>query len=211
MAHLTAEFPTVLSYGCRRRPLYRTTVIAAASGATERNQHWQYPMHVYSLPLRNRQQSELDTLVAYWHAAAGRANTFEFLDPFEDRSCAQSAAPAQDDQALGTATASQTDFQLIKSYTAGGQTRTRKITRPIDSTVLVEVDSVLQTVTTDYTIEAGGIIRFTSGMLGGEVVKAGFRFRVPVAFADDELDVLVHNYSGGYIADANVDLLEVRE
>lgn len=212
MAHLTALFPSDLSYNCRKRLLYRTTVIAAASGVTERNQHWEYPLHVFSIPLANRLQTELDTLVTYWHAAAGRANTFNFLDPFEDRSCDMDSEPARTDQILSTsATASQTDFQLIKEYTTGGVTRTRKITRPIANSTLVDVDGSPQTEGVDYDVDPLGIISFGTPMTGGEVVKAGYKFYVPVAFEDDELDILIHNFSGEYVGDISTELMEIRE
>lgn len=212
MTHLTAEVPFVASYGYSRRLMYRTTVVQAASGRTERNSHWSYPLHVFGLPLQNRTQEQLEQIAQYFHAAGGAGNTFSFLDRFEDRSCAQADDPDDEDVTLGTATAAQTDFQLIKTYTYGGRTQTRKITRPVAASVVVAVDGSAQTVTTDYTIEDGGIIRFTSGLTGGEVVTAGFRFLVPVAFVSDEVDIMVHNHDGtGYIGDATVDLVEVRE
>lgn len=211
MSHLTTAVPFVASYGYSRRLMYRTTVVQAASGRTERNSHWAYPLHVFGLPLQNRTQPELEAISEYFHAAGGSGNTFDFLDLSEDRTCALDGSPADDDVTLGTAVAAQTDFQLIKTYSIGGRTQSRKITRPIAASVLVAVDGAPQTITTHYTIETGGIIRFVSGMSGGEVVTAGFRFYVPVAFASDDVDITIHNYGGGFIGDAVVDLVEVRE
>lgn len=211
MSHLTTLAPLEPSYGYGRRLMYRTTVVQAASGKTYRNSLWDYPLHVFSLPLNNRTQAELEEIATYFHAAAGAGHTFDFLDRSEDRTCALSDDPDDEDVTLGTATASQTDFQLIKTYASGGRTQTRKITRPIAASVLVAVDGAPQTVTTDYTIETGGIIRFNSGLTGGEIVTAGFRFYVPVAFASDDVDITIHNYSGGYIGDSAIQLLEVRE
>lgn len=211
MTHLTEDIPFCPAYGYSRRMLYRTTVVASDSGMTERNSRWTYPLHVFGLPLNNRTQSEIEEIIAYFHAARGAGNTFNFLDRTEDRTCALNIDPASDDATLGTATASQTDFQLIKTYIAGGNTQSRKITRPIEASVLIEVDGTPKTVTTDYTIESGGIIRFNSGLTGGEVVKGGCRFYVPVAFADDDVSITIHNYSGGYVGDAVVELVEVRE
>ena len=66
--------------------------------------------------------------------------------------------------------------------------------------------------TTDYTIESGGIIRFNSGLTGGEVVKAGFEFYVPVAFISDDVDINIVNKSAGvFVGDAVIELAEVRE
>lgn len=212
MAHLTTDIPFKPAYRYKRTPMYRTTVASAASARTERNSRWSYSLHMFELPLTNRMQPELEDITRYFHAARGAGNTFEMEDRFEDRSCALADTPAQDDITLGTAVASQTDFQLIKTYTEGGQTQSRKITRPIASTVLIEKDTVLQTITTDYTIETGGIIRFTSGMTGGEVIKSGFRFLVPVAFLRDDLPTVIGNKSDKkFIASITVELEEVRE
>ena len=211
MSHLTTLAPLEPSYGYGRRLMYRTTVVRASSGKTYRNSLWEYPLHAFSLPLNNRAQSELEQIEEYFHAAAGAGHTFDFLDRSEDRTCSLSDDPADDDVILGTAAASQTDFQLIKTYASGGRTQVRKITRPIASSVLIAKDGAPQTVTTHYTIEAGGIIRFNSGLSGGEVITAGFRFYVPVAFASDDVDITIHNYSGGFIGDSAIQLLEVRE
>ena len=211
MTHLTDPLVFCPSYQYSKRRMYRTDVAEAASGRTERNSLWSYGMHIFGLPLTNRLQDELEEIAEYFHAAGGAGNTFDFFDRTEDRTCALSADPAGDDVTLGTAVASQTDFQLIKTYTKGGRTQARKITRPIEASVLIEVDGTPQTVTTDYTIETGGIIRFNSGMSGGEVITAGFRFYVPVAFASDDVDITIHNKGGEFIGDSVVDLVEVRE
>jgi uncharacterized protein (TIGR02217 family) len=213
MTHLSDKAPFIAGYGYSRRLLYRTTVVTAASGLTERDSRWSYPLHVFSLPLANRTQPDLEQIIDYYHAAGGRAHTFDFHDLSEDRSCAQAATPAQTDQTLGTASASQTDFQIIKTYGAAlGRSQARKITRPVAASVLVEVDGALQTVATDYTLQAGGIVRFNTGLTAGQVVKAGFQFYVPVAFVSDDVDIAIHNRSAGiFVGDAAVELAEVRE
>lgn len=213
MTHLTEVFPAAFSYGSTRRPLYSTTVVRAASGMTERNSHWDYPLHIFNVPLTNRSQAQQEDLLEYWHAAGGQAHTFNMIDPSEDRTCSMLTSPSQSDQSLGAATAGQTDFQLVKAYTRGGRTQYRKITRPIDATVLIEVNSVLQTVTTDYTIDALGVISFVTPMTGGEIIKWGGRFYTPVAFGTDDVSYVMHNVNQtvGFITDASIDLIEVRE
>ena len=81
MTHLTAVFPCELSYGSTSAPIYRTEVVVAYSGKEERNQGWTYPLHSFAIDLGNRTQTELETFGDYYHAAAGRANTFNFTDP----------------------------------------------------------------------------------------------------------------------------------
>lgn len=211
MAYLSEAFPHCFSFGTTRSTRRRTTVVAAASGVTEANANWSYPLHLYTVPLNNRSQGELENLLDYWHAAGARENTFPLLDPIEYKTCVLTDTPAQDDQLLGTAAAAQTDFQLVKNYTRGGSTKQRKITRPIDASVLVEVDGALKVITTDYTIEAGGIIRFTAAMVGGEVVKWGGQFHTPCRFGDDDVAFLIHNRNSQFIGNAALTIEEVRE
>lgn len=211
MTHLTEALPFIPNYAYSRRAIYLTTLVQAASGKTEAAQRWQYPLHEFSLPLNGRKQSELEQILRYFHAAAGRANTFDFLDFSEDRTCSLGTDPANDDVELGTAEASQTDFQLIKTYVTGGVTRSRKLTRPIAASWLIAVDGTPKTITTDYTIESGGILRFNSGLTGGEVVTGGGRFYVPVRFASDDIEQIVHNYRLGFVADSTVVLMEDRQ
>lgn len=211
MTHLTTPFPLELSFNARRRARWRTDRVIARSGRDEVNQLWSYPLHAYDVPLLNREQATIETLQAYHHAAAGIAHTFDFLDRHDDRTCALSASPAGDDQSLGAATAAQTDFQLVRSYSAGGQTATRKITRPIAGDLIVWVDSVLQVEGTDFDLDPLGVISFGTPMTGGEAVTWGGRYYVPCRFGEDELSQLIHNFNDGYISDVTVLVEEVRE
>ena len=68
MTHLTDPLVFCPSYQYGKRRLYRTDVAQAASGRTERNSLWEYGMHVFSMPLINRLQTELDELAEYFHA-----------------------------------------------------------------------------------------------------------------------------------------------
>ena len=101
------------------------------------------------------------------------------------------------------------DFQLIKNYIAG-LTQVRDITKPVTGTVLIAVDSVLKTETTDYTIDyTTGIITFldTKLPLIGEIVTAGYEFDVPCRFDTDQLNITFDAYS---IGSTSVPIIEVR-
>lgn len=210
MAYLSEVFPLVFSYDASRRFLYQNDVVKAISGKAERNGLWSYPLHVYGVPLKNRLQEEIENLFEYYHACGGRLNTFPLLDPFEDRTCGLYETPDDQDQALGTATAGQTVFPLVKNYTRGGVTRQRRILDPITAELLVAVDDAPQTITTDYTV-TNGIVTFNSPLSGGEVVTWGGRFYVPCAFDEDQMEQLIHNYSGGqFVGDTIIRLEEDR-
>ena len=214
MAHLTTEFPSSLSYGSGGGPTYRTTVVSAYSGKEEANQSWEYPRHAYSISLANRTETELQTLLTYYHACAGRFNTFNFLDPRDYKSTTISGTPANTDQTLHTATGGETTVQVIKNYSSGGTTQVRKITRPKSGTLLVAIDTVSKTSGADYTVNYNtGLITFTTGLATGEVVTAGYEFYTPCRFNSDDLDVAIQtaNCDSGLIGSISADLVEIKE
>ena len=194
MTDITERFPECIGFGSTGGPVYRTTVVKAYSGWRDANQEWAYALHTYNVATGIKDTAGMEEFLRFLHAAAGTAYTFPFKDINDYKSCAVADTPASDDQTLGTATASQTDFQIIKSYTATGRTQTRKILLPISGTVLVEVDGAPQTETTHYTIDyQTGIITFVTPMSGGEVVKAGYEFDLSCSFAEDAIAFAIEN------------------
>ena len=207
--YIDEPIPNCWSWGVTRTPMYRTTVITAASGKTERDQRWKYPQHSYVAPFNNRLQSEVDQLLNYWYSIGGRANTWPLHDHADYKSCALPDTPAGDDQPLGIADIGQTDFQVRKVYQTGSIQQERKITRPIESTLIVWVDGAP---VGGWTLEPLGVVRFATPMTGGEVVTAGFEFHVPCAFASDDLDVAIHNRNEDeYISNVGVVMIEDKE
>jgi uncharacterized protein (TIGR02217 family) len=83
----------------------------------------------------------------------------------------------------------------------------RRITRPEAGTLLVSLGGV--PVTSGWTLLAGGILSFTTPPAAAVAVRAGFRFDVPVRFADDSLSVDSQTWLAGDAPD--VPLIEVRE
>lgn len=214
MAHLTTEFPAALSYGSIKAPIYRTTVVQAYSGVEERNQVWQYPLHSFQISLANRTQTDLETLTTYYHAAGGRANSFNFTDPTDYKSCALAASPANSDQSLLTAAGGETTVQVIKEYTAGAVTRQRKITRPKLGTLVVAIDTISKTSGADYTVDySTGVITLTTGLTTGAEVTAGYEFYTPCRFNADDLDFAIQtaNCDSGLIGSLSAELVEIRE
>ncbi len=58
-------------------------------------------------------------------------------------------------------------------------------------------------------LAAGGAVVFDAAPVAGAGVTAGFRFDVPVRFAEDRLEVSAARWLAGEVA--SVGLLEVRE
>ena len=95
-----------------------------------------------------------------------------------------------------------TVFPLVKDY--GGVPR--RITRPVPGSVRVAVGGIEAS---GWTLGEAGTISFDTPPPDGDTVTAGFRFDVPVRFAEDRLAANRATFLAGEAA--SVPLIEVRE
>lgn len=186
--------------GARGGPQFKTTVIGVGSGSEQRNQEWVFARGTWDISYGLQNKVSYSALLDFFMARRGRFHAFRFKDwtDFE-------AAASQ----LGIGDNVNVDFQLVKLYTDAASTYTRKITRPITSTIQIFVDAALQTLTTHYTIGALGVITFVTAPAPAEVVTATFEFDVPVRFDLDELNIEALWYDAAEFPEINI--LEIRE
>lgn len=198
-------FPRDLSYGSGGGPRYRTDMVELVSGVEERNQTWTYSRARFNAAFGVRTDSQLDTLIDWFHVAEGKTHGFRFRDWADYKSCGWQETPAFDDQVIGVGDGATTDFPLIKTYTQGAVSRTRLITKPLTGTVLAASAGLEVTAFTVDT--ATGIISFTTAPANGETLTAGYEYDIPVRFDTDELNVVLDNYLAGSL---DVPLVEIR-
>src|SRR5262245_60049925 len=74
------QFPTAIAMGFTGGPAWKTTVMTLASGYEKRNQDWSVARAVYTCTQGLKNQSDLDTLIAFFMARRGRAYGFRFKD-----------------------------------------------------------------------------------------------------------------------------------
>ena len=111
------------------------------------------------------------------------------------------------DQLLGIGDGLAATFALVKRYGAGSEAQVRPITRPVAASVRVALGAT--PLTTGWTLEPGGTVRFAVAPTAGTEVRAGFLFDVPVRFAEDRLDISGAGIAAGEAP--SVPLLEIRE
>src|SRR3546814_3964416 len=97
-------------------------------------------------------------------------------------------------------------FQLCKYYGSGSEAQQRLITRPVAGSISVGVDGVA---VSGWSHLGKGVIAFDEASAEGTVLTAGFRFDVPVRFAEDRLDVSRTTFAAGEAP--SVPLIEIRE
>jgi uncharacterized protein (TIGR02217 family) len=101
---------------------------------------------------------------------------------------------------MGSGNGTLKTFQLIRTYSSGGNTDVRTITKPVAGTVKVYLGGVQQT--SGWTVNtATGVITFTNAPANGVAVSADYEFDVPVRFDTDRMAVTIeqvnlHQWSG---------------
>jgi uncharacterized protein (TIGR02217 family) len=84
------------------------------------------------------------------------------------------------DEVIGTGNGSETEFQITKTWTVGGQSQVRNITRPV-SPLTVKKDGV--TTGSGYSIDyATGILTFDVAPANAVVVSVSGTYDIPVRF-----------------------------
>lgn len=188
--------------GAVAKPRFSTEVITTDGGWEVRNRRWAFPLHQFEFnvsPSDANADLIFEELRDLYYAAAGQADAFKFKHWSDFEGTAE---------AIGTGDASDTTFQLIKNYTRGAVTQTRKITRPVLGTVLIYLNGVLQG--SGYTVDYDtGIVTFTAAPGLGVAITATFEFDVPVRFADDEIDLV--GLTNVLNQAVNIVLVEVKE
>lgn len=199
-------FPLALGKEASVTPAFSTQIVESQAGFEQRSSDWADARMRYDAGPGVRSEADLATLIAFFRARRGAARGFRFTDPLDDRSCAFGGTPTMLDQRIGVGDGAASQFQLCKYYGAGEEAQQRIITRPVTGSILIAVDGVAAS---GWSHPGKGLIAFDTAPAAGAVVTAGFRFDVPVRFAEDKLEVSRATFAAGEAP--SVPLVEVRE
>jgi uncharacterized protein (TIGR02217 family) len=187
------QFPLALGREVEVAPGFSTAVLTGAGGAETRNAAWAEARTTYDVGPGIRSEADIATLLAFFRARLGPARGFRLRDPF-DWGVA--------DELLGVGDGVRLRFALVRRY--GEQER--RITRPVAGSVAVRVGGAAAQ---GFSVEPGGVVILDQAPGVGVAVRAGFRFDVPVRFAEDRLRVSLATFLAGEAA--SVPLTEIRE
>jgi uncharacterized protein (TIGR02217 family) len=199
-------FPIAIGREAEVTAEFSTNVVTLMSGNERRNSDWADARMAYDVAPGVRSEAELVSLINFFRARRGAAIGFRFGDPFDDSSNGATGVPSATDQLIGTGNGVRTTFQLTKSYGSGAAKQSRFITRPRAGSVLVAVNG---TVVSGWTLANKGQIIFDTAPPSGATITAGFRFDVPVRFAEDRLNASRATFGAGDMQ--SVMLVEVKE
>jgi uncharacterized protein (TIGR02217 family) len=200
-------FPLSIGREASVTPAFSTQTVESLSGHERRSSDWADARMRYDAGPGVRSEADLGALIEFFRARRGAARGFRFSDPFDNQSAPLGEAVSALDQRLGTGDGMASQFALAKYYGSGPDAQRRLITRPVAGTIRVAVNGV--EAMSGWSHAGGGVIAFASAPAAGAVLTAGYRFDVPVRFAEDRLEVSRATFAAGEVP--SVLLVEVRE
>ncbi len=186
-------FPLALGREAEVAPGFSTTILTSAGGHEERNAAWAEARTTYDVGPGVQSEADIVALLSFYRARSGPTRGFRLRDPFDSEGVGE---------LIGVGDGTTRRFELVRHY---GDT-SRRITRPVAGSVSVAVDGIA---TEGFAIEPTGVVMLDAAPPVDAAVTAGFRFDVPVRFAEDRLSVTRATFLAG--AAASVPLIEVRE
>lgn len=182
-------FPECPTYGFTVQPQYLVKIVAREGGFERVDRRWSRPLNVYTaVPMGNRDEADIQSILYFWHAMGGRATKFRFKDWADYKSCPvqNDTAPTDQPFELVTLDDSSTGYRLIKVYQVGSLSQVREITQPMGSSISVKNNS--GSIQHDWTLDEDTGILKPGDTFTGTPHSWGGEFYVPVRF-DSELSV----------------------
>lgn len=191
------RLPVDIEVGATGGPEWKTTIVDFSSGSEQRNQDWSEHRCTFDIGYGISNIDDLRAVLAFHYARRGRARPFRFKD-WTDFNL--------QDEPIATGNGVLTDFQIIKTYESSGPNPYgRRITRPVASTLVVKVNGVVTTVT----LNALGMIHFSSPPANLSTITVTCEFDIPCRFDSDKLAINLEAFNAGSVA--NIIIQEVRE
>lgn len=158
----TPRFPGCPRYGYTSEPMYSVTVVQRAGGTERRNVNWSYPLTRLTVTVGPSEGGDpaIQELLRFYHAVRGSGYGFRVKDFADFKSCDVGNTPAATDCPMVVDTSvSPEAWQLVKRYSYGALSQDRKVSKPVQGTIVIEDDGDPKTEGVDYTID------YTTGLV----------------------------------------------
>jgi len=195
-------FPSRLAFGASGGPERQVEIVRLSAGLEQRNARWSRARRTYAISTGIKSFADLHKLLEFFEDRGGPLHGFRFLDPVDHASASPGETITPTDRQIGTGDGTATEFQLK----LGDE---RPVTKPVDSTVRIAVDSA-ELFEPAFSVDLlTGIVTLAEAPGEGVPVTAGFEFHVPVRFDTAQLAVTQTAFEAGEIPD--IRLVEVFE
>lgn len=203
MAFEPTVLPSTILLGSSSGPVWDAEILEYGQGSRYVNRKINQARYRFSLRHIEERPNVFASVIDFFQGLGGPSVGF-LVDYWLDNSTAMNSTASSTDMVIGTGDGSTTQFNLTKTYTAGGTTTTRRIFKPKTGTVSIGVASTSPvtepTVVYDQSPEtpsAGqvnvntstGVITFGTAPGNGETVTWGGGFYIPVALEGDSIDI----------------------
>ncbi len=186
MSFFEGELSRYMQYHRTGGQKFNTAVVAVQSGQEQRNRAWQNPRAEYTGGLTTSVKEVgnlyqfVEQIRTFFLMVGGMADGFRYYDPID---CIAS------NEAMVVVSGS--IYQLQKTYSLGGRTYVRAITKPITSSV---IDFKGNALPNTISVTGGTIssVDHTTGQVTLSGVSgtphASFQYHIPVRFTSDQFD-----------------------
>lgn len=208
------QFPPSISQGAIGGPRFSTSIISLSSGYEHRNVNWLRRRGEWDVATGLRTQEQVEELLDFFHARAGKAYGFRFKDWSDYRVPRWRNFPGD---MFGMPVWLTTDgttrvFQITKFYSDVGGGYSRLIQKIVPGTLHLLNNGVEMVDPTDYAVDtATGLVTVSTAVAAtsGHQIAGACEFDVPVRFDTDDMKITtltVENYSWGQIP-----IVEIRD
>jgi uncharacterized protein (TIGR02217 family) len=200
---MAVDYPAIileddLAVGFKGGPNWSTSRVESLSGYSQRNQQRSRPVHTYSYSSAEKDRATLLAIKGFHTSVRGALYTW-LLKDWGDYS--------RTSESLGIGDGVETDYQLV-SNEGPDNPYVRTIQYTKSGTLNVYVNDVLQTITTDYSVSATGLITFVVAPASSLAVTADYEFYVPVSFDQDSCQIEITARSGEWGVISTLDAIE---
>jgi uncharacterized protein (TIGR02217 family) len=175
MSFINVRLPTQVEINAVRREREPVEIVTTDAKFEVRNVRHAQGLFEYdiSFPTQDYDGTIIAAVKDMFKASRGGLYAFRFRDWDPENHLLS-------DEVIGTGTGALTTFQITKTWTVGGQSQVRNITRPV-SALTVKVNSVTQV--SGYSIDyATGILTFSVAPANGLSVSVSGTYDIPVRF-----------------------------
>jgi uncharacterized phage protein (TIGR02218 family)/uncharacterized protein (TIGR02217 family) len=182
MVDITQEFPIMEGAGISINLAFSNTILINSSGVEQRIIKWQDPIRSFNFARKILTHGDVVDIGNFYDLCKGCNYSFWYEDKSDYLSDKQGFLyPAPD--------GSRTDFQVIKKYQIGNNIHYRPIT---EINVLLQI-SQGNTILAGWTLHDSGKVSFLTAPSTSTLLKAVFKFYVPVTFDSDQFTYKINS------------------